>query len=156
MLPILPEEVQPLKAILVSRDEAAQTGRFRYILARGVKEGLVAQARGEEFSGLRYATEGRFELTPLPCWAHLSEEDYRQQVAELVPEIESTVAAELAQSGRVSIAVGGVLRQSYETRLPWEKRPPAPLYHAAPRAVRKAFWEAYSMFVPTFRQPPSN
>jgi hypothetical protein len=33
------------KAILVSQEEAARAGRFRYILAHGLKEGLVAQAR---------------------------------------------------------------------------------------------------------------
>jgi REP element-mobilizing transposase RayT len=173
------------KAILVSQEEAAQAGRFRYVLAHGVKEGLVAQARdwpgvhsvreilagepirgywfdrtqeygarnrGEEFGRLKYATEETFELTPLPCWAHLSAEDYRQRVAELVAEIESTAAAELAKCGRVPLGVAKVLRQSHETRPPREKRSPAPLYHAATRAVRKAFWEAYAMFVAAFRE----
>ena len=33
-----------------------------------------------------------------------------------------------------------------------KKRSPAPLYHAATRAVGKAFWEAYAMFVAAFRE----
>jgi hypothetical protein len=111
--------------IVVSDEEAAQVGRLRYLLAHGVKEGLIAQARdwpgvhsvreildgdpirgywfdrtqeyaarnrGEEFGRLKYATEETLKLTPLPCWAHLSAEDYRQRVAELVAEIESTAA----------------------------------------------------------------
>jgi hypothetical protein len=45
-----------------------------------------------------------------------------------------------------------VLRQNPETRPIREKKSPAPLYHAATRAVRKAFWEAYAMFVAAFRK----
>jgi hypothetical protein len=40
----------------------------------------AATNRGEEFGRLKYATEEVLELTPLPCWAHLSVEDYRQRV----------------------------------------------------------------------------
>jgi hypothetical protein len=36
------------KAILVSQEEAAQAGRFRYVLAHSVKEGLVAHARAAQ------------------------------------------------------------------------------------------------------------
>jgi hypothetical protein len=43
------------KAILVSQEEAAQAGRFRYILAHGVKEGLVAQAL--DWSGIHSVRE---------------------------------------------------------------------------------------------------
>jgi hypothetical protein len=173
------------QAILVSEEEAAQVGRLRYLLAHGVKEGLVAHARdwpgvhsvreilagepiqgywfdrtqeyaarnrGEDFGRMKYATAETFELTPLPCWAHLAPEVYRQRVAALVEEIESEAAAELAKSGRVPLGVSGVLRQSHETRSIRGKKSPAPLYHAATRAVRKAFWEAYAMFVAGFRE----
>jgi hypothetical protein len=172
------------RAILVSEEEAAQVGRFRYILAQSVKEGLVARARdwpgihcvreilagepirglwfnrtqefaarnrGEDFGRLRYATEERFELTPLPCWAHLPPEVYRKRVAELVEEIESEAAAALAQAGREPLGVADVLRQDPETRPARSKKSPAPLFHAATKAVRKAFWEAYALFVAAFR-----
>ena len=111
----------------------------------------AARNRGEDFSRLKYASEESFELTPLPCWAHLSADTYRQQVAALVETIESEAAAELAKSGRVPFGVAGVLRQSPETRPVRSKKSPAPLYHAATRAVRKAFWETYCLFVAAFR-----
>jgi hypothetical protein len=60
----------------------------------------VARNRGEDFGRLKYATEETFELTPLPCWAHLSPEVYRKTVASLVADLESEAAAELARMGR--------------------------------------------------------
>jgi REP element-mobilizing transposase RayT len=173
------------RAILVSEEEAAQVGRFRYILAQSVKEGLVAHARDwpgihsvreilagepvrgtwfnrtqeysarnrrEDFGRLQYATEEVLELTTLPCWAHLPQEVYRQRVAELMEEIESETAAELAKAGREPLGVDAVLRQDPETRPARSKKSPAPLFHAATKAVRKAFWEAYALFVAAFRE----
>ena len=171
-------------AIVISDEEAAQVERLRYVLAHGVKEGLVAYVRdwpgihsareildgepirglwfdrsqeyaarnrGEDFDRLKYATEETFELTPLPCWAHLAPEAYRERVAALVAEIEREAAAELAKTGRVPLGVAAVLRQNPESRPNQPKRSPAPLYHAATRAVRQAFWEAYRLFVAAFR-----
>jgi len=45
-----------------------------------------------------------------------------------------------------------MLRQDPESRPSRSKKSPAPLYHAATRAVRKAFREAYAMFVAAFRE----
>jgi hypothetical protein len=173
------------QAIPVSEEEPAQVDRLRYLLAHGVKEGLVAHARewpglhsvreilagepirglwfdrtkefaarnrGESFGRLTYATEQALELSPLPCWAHLTPEAYRQRVADLLEAIESEAAAALALSGRVPLGVAGILRQSPETRPAQSKKSPAPLYHAATRAVRKAFREAYAIFVAAFRE----
>jgi hypothetical protein len=98
----------------------------------------AARNRGEDFGRMKYATAETFELSPLPCWAHLSPEAYRQRVAGLVEKIESEAAAELARSGRMPLGVDGVLRQSPEARPIRSKKSPAPLYHAATRAVRKS------------------
>jgi hypothetical protein len=173
------------QAILVSEEEKAQVERLRYVLAHGVKEGLVARARdwpgvhcireilagepirglwfdrtkefaarnrGESFGRLTYASEEALVLTPLPCWAHLPPEAYRHRVADLMEAIESEAATALAASGRVPLGVAGVLRQNPETRPMRSKRSPAPLYHAATRAVRKAFREAYAAFAAAFRE----
>lgn len=101
---------------------------------------------------MTYATQENLVLSPLPCWAHLSPELYRKQVADLVESVEREAATALAASGRTPLGVAGVLRQSYETRPTHIKKSPAPLYHAATRAVRKAFWEAYAAFVAAFRE----
>ncbi len=112
----------------------------------------AARKRGEDFDRLKYATEENFELTPLPCWAHLTPEDYRKRVAELVEAVESEARAELARTGRVPLGVAAILRQKPDDRPAWRKKSPAPLYHAATKAVRKAFWEAYATFVAAFRE----
>ncbi len=173
------------QAILVSDEEAAQVERLRYLLAHGVKEGLVAHARdwpgihsareilgdepirghwfdrtqefaarnrGEDFDRLKYATEETLVLSPLPCWADLTPEAYRQRVGELVESIETEAAVALAESGRIPLGAAAVLRESHEAKPIKPKRSPAPLYHAATRAVRKAFWEAYATFVAAFRE----
>jgi hypothetical protein len=62
------------------------------------------------------------------------------------------VAADLVRSGREPLGVAGVLRQNPEARPLQSKKSPAPLYHAATRAVRRAFWEAYATFVAAFRE----
>ncbi len=113
---------------------------------------FAARSRGDDFDRLKYANEEALVLTALPCWAHLAPEAYRQRVADLVEAIESEAAAALAASGRVPLGVAGVLRQSHETRPTTTKRSPAPLYHAATRAVRKLFWEAYATFLAAFQE----
>jgi hypothetical protein len=69
-----------------------------------------------------------------------------------VEEIESEAAAELAKAGREPLGVDAVLRQDPETRPIRSKKSPAPLFHAATKAVRKAFWETYALFVAAFRE----
>lgn len=172
------------RSIQVSSEEEAQVSRLRYLLAHGVKEGLVARAcdwpgvhslretlagepirglwfnrtaeyaasiRGEDFHRLKYATEESFAISPLPCWAHLSTEAYRQRIASLAAQIESEAAADLASSGRVPLGAAGVLRQDPHTRPNWTKKSPAPLYHAATKVVRLALRAAYGAFTAAFR-----
>jgi hypothetical protein len=64
----------------------------------------------------------------------------------------SETAAEFAKAGREPFGVSSVLRQDPETRPVRSKKSPAPMFHAATKAVRKAFWEAYALFVAAFRE----
>jgi hypothetical protein len=112
----------------------------------------AARNRGEDFGRLQYASEEVFVLTPLPCWAYLPPEVYRKRVAELMEEIESEAAAELTKAGREPLGAETALRLDSETRPARSKKSPAPLFHAASKAVRKALWEAYTLFVAAFRE----
>lgn len=47
---------------------------------------------GIAFERLDFATSYRLHLEPLPCWAHLSSEEYRRRIAERVEEIEGQAA----------------------------------------------------------------
>ena len=111
----------------------------------------AARNRGETFERLKYATAEELHLSPLPCWADLPPEVYKQQIAELIEESEREAAAELKQRNRQPLGVSAVLRQQPHARPNRAKKSPAPLIHAATQAMRKAFWVAYSTFVAAFR-----
>ncbi len=173
------------QAILISDEEAAQVGRLRYVLAHGVKEGLVsrveewpgvhsagallhgkplegywfdrtkeyaARNRGEDFGVMEYASREELVLSPLPCWKHLLPEQYRERVAGLVEQIEAEGKAERESKGLRPLGVQAILKQSPTTRPNKTKKSPAPAFHAASKAVRKGFWEAYYTFVAAFRE----
>jgi hypothetical protein len=65
---------------------------------------------------------------------------------------ESEAAAELAAAGREPVGVEAILKMNPETRPVKSRRSPAPLFHAATKAMRKALWEAYALFVAAFRE----
>jgi hypothetical protein len=46
-----------------------------------------ARRRGESFRKYDHAEEESLNLVPLPCWAHLSPEEYRVRVCAMVKEI---------------------------------------------------------------------
>jgi len=50
------------------------------------------------------------------------------------------------------LGVEAILRQDPHTRPNQTKKSAAPAYHAASKAARKSFWEAYSAFVAAFRE----
>jgi hypothetical protein len=110
-----------------------------------------ARLRGKEFGRLDYATEETVVLSPILCWKHLSTEQYRERVAELVREIESEAATERESTGREPMGAEAVLRQSPHTRPNRVKSTPSPMFHAASKAARQALWHLYGEFLTAFR-----
>jgi hypothetical protein len=98
-----------------------------------------------------YATEETFVLSRLPCWEHLSPEEYRRRVAELVEEIEIDARVARMERGFPVLGVGAVLRQKPHTRPDKTKKSPAPRFHAASKAIRNGLREAYGLFLAAFR-----
>jgi hypothetical protein len=113
---------------------------------------FAARNRGEEYGRLTYATEEEVVLTPLPCWAHLSAEQYWERVAGLVEEIEADARAERERRQIPALGVETILKQNPQGQPKASKRSPAPRFHAATKAARDGFWEAYSVFVAAFRE----
>jgi hypothetical protein len=112
----------------------------------------AARNRGEDFGRLKYAEEEELVLSQLPCWADLSAEQYREQVAGLVEEIEAEARADREARGIEPMGVEAILRQDPHNRPNHTKKSPAPAVHAASKAARQAFWEAYSIFLAAFRE----
>lgn len=171
--------------IVVTQEEAAQMGRFKYLLAQGCKENLVerlrdwpgihsvgalvdgerlighwfdrtreyaARRRHQEIDPLRFATRETLIFTPLPCWQHLTPESYRSRVAALVQEIEGEAAAERAHTRARTLGRRAILAQHPHHRPAAIATSPAPCVHAASQAARRAFREAYTIFVDAFRE----
>jgi hypothetical protein len=111
----------------------------------------AARNRGEEYGRLAYATEETFFLSQLPCWAHLSPEQYRERVASLVEEIEAEARLARLERGLPVMGVGAILRQNPLTRPHKTKKSPAPRFHAATKAIRNGLREAYGLFLAAFR-----
>jgi hypothetical protein len=113
---------------------------------------FAARNRGEDFGRLKYAEEEELMLSPLPCWADLTPEQYRERIAELVEEVEAEARANREARGVEPLGVEAILRQDPHTRPNQTRKSPAPLCHAASKAFRTRFWEEYSAFVADFRE----
>jgi REP element-mobilizing transposase RayT len=109
-----------------------------------------ARRKGEDKTAADFAIPERVVFTSVPCWAHLEPAAYREKVAELVRTI--------VEDGRRSRAGRGVLgKRAILTQHPHDKprcsdRSPAPLVHAATRAIRVMLRTAYYEFVAAFRE----
>ncbi len=117
--------------------------RSREYIARRCRKGPDEQS---------FRTEETVALSPVPCWRHLSAEGYRDRVARLVDEIEEEAAAERRLAGRTAMGRRAVLAQHPHHRPELVARLPAPLVHAASRAARIAFHDAYAWFTAAFRK----
>jgi REP element-mobilizing transposase RayT len=110
-----------------------------------------ARLRGKPFHRLEFATEYTLRLEPLPCWAHLAPEQYRQRIADLVADIEARAAAEREAEGRPALGAEAIRLQNRHDRPAKPQRSPAPLFHAASRKVRLELRRAYGEFLGVFR-----
>jgi molybdopterin converting factor small subunit len=109
----------------------------------------AARQRRQSFQRLTYAEKEVVELQPLPCWEHLSKEEYQKRVADLVEQIETKAREERGSTGEEV--------RPLEARHPHErparlKKSPAPAFHAASRDIRTRLHDMYKAFVGLFRE----
>jgi REP element-mobilizing transposase RayT len=110
-----------------------------------------ARRRGERVRLADFATEETIELTPLPCWQHLEEEDVRERIEQLVAEIE--LEHHLDRKVR-KVSVPGaraVRRRRPHDRPKTLKRGPAPRFHTATKQAWLALREGVQQFAESFR-----
>jgi hypothetical protein len=106
-----------------------------------------ARRRGEDFSFYQYATRETLELTPLPCWKHLTPEKRQQLAVTLASEIDGEAADRRERTGVQALGPAASLAQNPESRPLKTKRSPAPAVHAISRAIRRELRNAYFLFV---------
>jgi hypothetical protein len=90
-------------------------------------------------------------LEPLPCWKHLSPEQYRGQMESLVRSVEAEAEAQRQRSSKQPLGAEAILRQDPTAKPRRTKKSPAPRFHAFSRAVREDLYHLYSEFVAAFR-----
>jgi len=89
-------------------------------------------------------------LDPLPCWAHLRAETYKQRITEIVKAIDNDSNQKRSGERRRTLGVRTILAQSPLDRpVPLERRP-APLVHASSHREKHAFCARYVEFVTAF------
>jgi hypothetical protein len=110
----------------------------------------AARRRGEEHDRYEYATLETVTLSPLPCWAHLSKEDYQKRVGRLVTSIKEETAARRRRIGAQPLGREAILAQHPHSRLKKLKKSPAPRFHAT-QDRRRELYEGYAWFVAAFR-----
>ena len=111
-----------------------------------------AKLRGEKPDKYDFAEEVTVELSKLPCMKDLSDEQYRRWVKEQVHDIETTCEAEREREGLEVLGAQQVRRADPFDVPKKMKKSPAPRVHAATKAARKAFYEAYSWFLAAYRE----
>jgi hypothetical protein len=107
--------------------------------------------RGENPDPLQHTTTETATFSPPPCWKDLPPEQYRERVAQMATEIEEDAAAARKRRRIEPFGVAAILAQDPTSRPERIKRSPAPLLHAASKAVRQAFYEGFYLFVAAYR-----
>ncbi|MBI5511378.1 MAG: hypothetical protein HY903_21680, partial [Deltaproteobacteria bacterium] len=150
-------------------DDDALVGRLRYILAHGVKEGLVA--RPEDWPGLTsiyeisagdsrafawpggdidgHATTKRvLRVAPLPCWAGDDEDSRKARVLALMRDIEAAACEE--RGGRPVLGARDVAAQDPHSKPASPKRSRRPQCHASTQAARDEYRAKYTAFADAY------
>jgi hypothetical protein len=109
-----------------------------------------AQRKGEDKTAADFATAERVSFTPLPCWTHLEPVAYRGKVADLIRKIVED--SRRNRAGRGVLGKRAILAQHPHDKPLCSDRSPAPLVHAATKAVRVMLRTAYYEFVAAFRE----
>ncbi len=112
----------------------------------------TAQRKGMEFGARDFASPEAVVLTPLPAWAHLSEESRRTQMRALLDLARAEAQTIQIETGREPAGREAVARQDPHGSPPRSQRSPAPLVHAASREVRRAYREAFRIFTAAYRR----
>jgi REP element-mobilizing transposase RayT len=111
----------------------------------------AARNQGEELRREDYVFAESVVLSPIPCWAHLPTDLYRERMKNLVEEVDTEAALARRHSGARVLGVKAILALDPQFRPSSVVRSPAPLVHAATKAARKLFYEIYAKFVSAFR-----
>ena len=111
----------------------------------------AARHRGHQYGKYDFATRYRVSFEQLPAFRHLSAEEYQNEIAELIWEIEAE-----GREARAGDPVAGrekILAQNpYRPPTRKTKSSPKPPFHAKDRAVKKQMWAERCEFFACFAE----
>ena len=107
---------------------------------------------GESVDVETFATEERVVISPLPCWQHMPEEQWRSAVADLVEEIDLEAAAVRRDQKKPSLGVKEILNVDPKSRADHVEKSPKPRFHARNPAVYRAMLEIWREVIRSFRE----
>ncbi len=114
-------------------------------------EEFKARRRGENPDTYAFAKPKLLSFDPLPCWQHLQGSEYRDHITEMITSIETEAFQRKTCEATTALGERGTRPLVPRATPRTIKRTPIPLVHAASRAVRRAFQEAYRLFVLAYR-----
>ena len=123
----------------------------RPLVGTWVNRTYLYRQRGKKIDPEKARSTETLELAKLPCWADLSDDEYRARVADLVDQVETEARIEREATGKRALGRKAVLRQHAHYSPPREKRSPIPLFHAASKEARTRFREAFKAFLDAYR-----
>ena len=110
-----------------------------------------ARRAGKEFGTHDFAEEVTVPLTPIPCWADLTDQEYQARVLDTVEEITRATKARHRAKGTKPLGVKKIVAQNPHAKPDATKKSPAPLCHASRKARRKEFVRKYRAFLDEYR-----
>ena len=100
----------------------------------------------------RYESIESVQISPLPCWKHLSPSEVKQRAASLIQEIEAETAQMHQRQGTTPLGMEQVLRH-HPHDVPKElENSPAPLFHTATKEIWQLLCNAYDRFLRDYRR----
>ena len=159
-------------AIPIADEEESMVQRLAYMLSQSVKENLVSEVsqwpgihaahhiasgepiRGEwrdgTLEGCQKRCRNELELTKLPCWADLSDEEYRDRVAEIVLRIETEAAEKREREGKSCLGRDSILEQDPLKAPKSSECSPKPLFHAVSKRARESMKQLFKAFLDAY------
>jgi hypothetical protein len=109
-----------------------------------------AKQQGADVLERDFTTPETLVLSQIPAWRHLSREQYRDRIRDIVHEIEWETRKRHRLAGTRPLGVKKIRTASPFDSALRPKRSPAPDFHTATREMRRALREAYRQFIAAF------
>jgi len=110
-----------------------------------------AAVQGKKIEEKDYRTVMTVKLEQLPCWRHLPWAVYVRRIRKMIRRIEKEAERERERQGITVVGVPFLCQQDPHGRPRKMKKSPAPLVHAASKAARSAWREAFGIFLAAYR-----